>query len=163
MFDGDVMVSVGTKERLLLKLDEGAFGALYRSFLGFTIIPAYDFLFGNSGSGWMIIPFLLVVLFGLRVGLAVVRKFVSVPADVAEIWAVRRRTAKYYDSYQWRKLTWIGVGLGFYLALSGDYRAINVALTLFCLFSGIAGMLIWRRVALDEALPKPAPRWRKSA
>lgn len=160
---GEGTPKIGTYETLLLKLDEGAFGALYRVAIGFATIPAYNFLFGNPGSEWTIIPFLLAVLFLVRMGLAVVRKIVSFPAYVVEIWAVRRRTAKYYDSYQWRKLVWIGVGLGLYLAISGEYRSMNVVLTLFCLLAGISGTLIWRTVAADNKLPKPAPRWRKSS
>jgi len=163
MLYGEDMLTMGTYETLLLNLDEGVFGAVYRIAIGFAINPAYYFFFGNPGSDWTIVPFLLAVLFLLRLGLVVTRKIVPFPADVAEVWAVRRRTAKYYDSYQWRKLTWIGVGLGLYLVISGEYRAVNVALTLFCVLTGIAGTWIWRSVAANEALSKPALRWRKKA
>lgn len=162
MLNGWSTLQMGTNETLLLKLDEGAIGALYRGVIGFLTIPAYDFLFGNPGSDWTIVPFLLAVLFLLRLSLAVTRKLIRFPSDVAEAWAVRRRMAKYYDSYQWRKILWIGAGLGLFLIVSGEYRPMNVALTLFCLISGLAGTVIWRGVASNSALPKPAMRWRKS-
>ena len=159
---GEDAWKTGTYEEWLLKLDEGVIGAVYRIAIGFATIPACNLLRGNRGADWIIIPFLLAVLFLLRMGLAVVRKIVPFPARVVEIWAIRRRMAKYYDSYQWRKLTWVAVGLGLYLAISGERSPMDLLLTLFCLSTGILGMVIWRGVASDDSLPKPAPRWKKS-
>lgn len=163
MPDGGSALQKRSYEQLLLRLDEGTIGALYRVAIGFVTIPAYDFLFGNPGSDWTIVPFLLAVLFLLRFGLAVVRKLIRFPADVVETWAVRRRTAKYYDSYQWRKMLWVGIGLGLFLVISGEYRPMTVALTVFCLLSGIAGAVIWSRIAADSTLAKPMLKWRKPA
>ena len=84
-------------------------------------------LLGSDGSDWTLVPFLLLVLLLLRVVPAVVRKVVPFSAELREAWSVRRRTAKLYDSYQWRKLMWIGAGLALYVAVSGQYSACPIS------------------------------------
>ena len=74
-------------------------------------------LLRSEGSGWMLVPFLLLVLLLLRVVLAVVRKVVPFSPELQEAWSERRRMAKLYDSYQWRKMLWIGAGLALYIAV----------------------------------------------
>jgi len=154
---------LGTIDTFLLSLDEGAFGALYRALIGFATIPAMRLLLGSDGSDWTLVPFLLLVLLLLRVVPAVVRKVVPFSAELREAWSVRRRKAKYYDSYQWRKLMWIGSGLALYVAVSGRYWPIPVALAMFCLITGAAATVRWRAVAADSKFPKPTARKIKSA
>jgi hypothetical protein len=157
------MPKVGTVDKFLLHLDEGPFGALYRVLIGFTTIPAMRLLLGNDGTDWTLVPFLLLVLLLLRVGLAVVRKVVPFSAELREAWSVRRRTAKLYDSYQWRKLMWIGLGLSLYVAVVGRYGPVQIALSMFCLITGAIGAVRWRAVAADSKFPKPTARKIKSA
>jgi len=154
---------VGTVDKFLLSLDEGAFGALYRVVIGFTTIPVMRLLLGSDGSHWTLVPFLLLVLVLLRVVLAVVRKVVPFSAELREAWSVRRRTAKLYDSYQWRKLMWIGAGLALYVAVSGQYWPVQIALSMFCLVTGAGATVRWRAVAADSKFPKPTARKIKSA
>ncbi len=154
---------IGTADRFLLGLDEGGFGALYRALIGFATIPAMRFLLGRDGADWTLVPFLLFVLLLLRTGLAVVRKVVPFSAQLREAWAVRRRMAKLYDSYQWRKLLWVGAGLAVYVVLSGRYRPVQVALAMVCLIAGAAATVRWRAVAADSRFPKPAARKIKAA
>jgi hypothetical protein len=151
-----------TVDRLLLSLDEGAFGALYRVLIGFATIPAMRLLLGSDGSEWTLIPFLLLVLGLLRVVPAVVRKVVSFSAELQEVWSVRRRTAKSYDSYQWRKLIWIGAGLALYVAISGKSWPVPIALSVFCLVIGAGAAMRWHAIAADSKLPKPTARKFKS-
>jgi hypothetical protein len=151
----------GRAEEYLLGLDEGVFGALYRVAIGFMTIPAMWLLLGRDGSSWTLVPFLLAVLFLLRLGTAVLRKVVPISAELREAWSVRRRIAKLYDSYQWRKLLWIGVGLALYVVVSGHYRTVAVGLALFCLFSGAVATVRWRAVAGDSRYPKPVARTMK--
>ena len=80
---------IGVDDKLLLSLDEGVFGALYRVLIGFATIPAMRFLLGSEGSDWTLVPFLLLALLLLRVGLAVVRKVVPFSAELREAWSVR--------------------------------------------------------------------------
>lgn len=154
---------VGVVDRLLLRLDEGACGVLYRVLIGFTIIPAMRLLLGSDASDLTLVPFLLLVLLLLRVVLVVVRKVVPFSEELRDAWSVRRRTAKLYDSYQWRKLMWIGAGLALHIAVSGQYRPVQIALSMFCLVTGAVAMVRWHAVASDRKLPKPTARSNKSA
>ena len=149
---------VGTVDKFLLSLDEGALGALYRVLIGFVTIPVMRLLLGSDGSDWTLAPFLVLVLLLLRVVLAAVRKVVSFSAEVREAWSVRRRTAKLYDCYQWRKLMWIGAGLVLYVVISGQYWPMQIALSMFCLVTGAGATLKWRAVAADSRFPKPTAR-----
>ena len=149
---------VGTVDKFLLSLDEGALGALYRVLIGFITIPVMRLLLGSDGSDWTLAPFLVLVLLLLRVVLAAVRKVVSFSAEVREAWSVRRRTAKLYDCYQWRKLMWIGAGLVLYVVISGQYWPMQIALSMFCLVTGAGATLKWRAVAADSRFPKPTAR-----
>src|SRR5689334_371589 len=127
MRNSESVPKLGTMDRFLLNLDEAPFGAVYRALIGFATIPAMRLLFGGDGSDWKLAPFLLFVLLMLRTGLAIVRKVVPFSAELQEAWFVRRRTAKLYDSYQWRKLVWIGAGLACFLAVSGRYGPVQIA------------------------------------
>ena len=134
--------------------DEGAFGAPYRVLIGFATIPAMQLLFGSEGSDWTLVPFLLLVLLLLRAGLAVVRKLVPFSAELREAWSVRRRTAKLYNSYQWRKLMWIGAGLALLSrspGATGQSRSRCPVLP----HRGSGGDGEWHAVAADSKYPKP--------
>jgi hypothetical protein len=152
---------IGTTDRFLLALDEGPSGALYRVLIGFVTIPAIR-LSGSEGSDWTLVPFLLSVLLLLRIGLAAIRKVVPFSAELQESWSVRRRNAKLYDSYQWRKLMWIGAGLAGYIVVSGQYWPVQVALSVFCLVTGAVATVRWRVVSANNRLPKPVARKIKS-
>ena len=138
---------IGTIARVLLNIDDGAFGALYRVLIGFATLPAMSLLLGNDGSDWTVVPFLLSILLLLRIVPAVIRKLVPFSGAMREAWAVRRQTAKRYDSYQWRKLTWIGVGLALYIAASGQISLSRIVVCSACLLAGIAGMVRWHSVS----------------
>jgi hypothetical protein len=163
MLKSESTSKVGTVDKFLLSLDEGACGALYRALIGFTTIPVMRLLLGRDGSDWTVVPFLLLILLLLRAGLAVVRKLVPFSAQLREAWSVRRRTAKLYDSYQWRKLTWIGAGLALHVAVSGQYWPVQIALAMFCLITGAGATVRWRAVAADSKSPQPRARAIKSA
>jgi hypothetical protein len=162
MHMSEIRSSGKSADEFLLSLDEGAFGALYRVLIGFTTIPAMRLFLGSAGSDWTLVPFLLLVLVLLRVVPAVVRRVVPFSAELLEAWYVRRRTAKAYDSYQWRKLVWIGAGLALYVAILGQHRPVHIALSMFCLVTGAVATVRWRAVAADSKLPKPTARKIKS-
>jgi hypothetical protein len=163
MQSSESIPKIGVVDNFLLAFDEGPSGALYRGLIGFATIPAMRFLLGSRGSDWTLVPFLLFVLLALRAGLAVVRKAVPFSPELQEVWSVRRRTAKLYDSYQWRKLIWIGAGLACYVAVSGQDRPIQIALSMFCLITGASATLRWRTVSADNKFPKPKARTIRSA
>ena len=163
MQNSESLPKIGTIDNLLLNLDVGPFGALYRGLIGFATIPAMRLLLGSDGSDWTLVLFLVFLLLLLRVGLAIVRKVVPFSAELQEAWSVRRRIAKVYDSYEWRKLIWIGAGLACYAAVSARYWPVQIALSLFCLIAGASATVRWRVVSADSKFPKPMARKIKSA
>lgn len=154
---------IRTIERFLLNIDDGAIGALYRVAIGFATLPAMSLLLGNDGSGWTVVPFLLSVLLLLRVIPALVRKLVPFPDAVQAVWAERRRMAKRYDSYQWRKLIWIGVGLALYIAVSGQFSPSRIVVCSTCLLAGAAGMVRWRAVSANDQFARSRTEKAQSA
>ena len=141
---------IGTIEKALLKVDDGVIGALYRAAIGFAAPPAMSFLLGDGVSDWTLIPFLLAILLLLRAVPAVVRELVPFGDEVLRIWAERRRTAKRYDSYQWRKLLWIGVGLTLNMAASGRLSTALIVVSSICLVGGAAGTAMWYLLQADS-------------
>jgi hypothetical protein len=93
---------------------------------------------------------LLIVLFSflalLRLVPAVIRKAVPFSPAAKSIWGERRGLGKRYDSYQWQKLFWIGIGMLAYSAVSDRYAGAQVALASGCVISGALGWLQWRRI-----------------
>jgi hypothetical protein len=141
-----------TFERALVALDRGAAGALYRVGVGFLIVPAWSYAIGRPGSGWTLIAFFAGVLLALRVVPAVLRKVLPFSSAVRAIWADRRQMAKRFDSYQWQKVFWIGIGMALYALQSGQRFPALLALAGVCVVAGAAGVLIWRsRVASRQA------------
>jgi hypothetical protein len=134
-------------ERILVLIDQFPWSALYRIGIGYVMLPLFYRLFEKGAPGWCLILWFTGVLFALRLLPAVFRKVFPVSQEVRDVWVERRQTAKRFDSYQWRKLVWFGIGLAGYAVLSGNSVGIVGALTLFCLISGGVGVLIWRRRA----------------
>lgn len=140
----------GAAEMALLNLDVGVLGALYRVAIGFAALPAMSFLLGRDASDWLLIPFLLVILLALRFGPAVLRRVLPMSGAVKDVWAQRRRVAKRYNSYQWRKLMWIGLGLALYVAVSGQFTSTRIGIVLGCLLAGAAGTARWYAVCSND-------------
>jgi hypothetical protein len=69
---------------------------------------------------------------------------------VRAVWAERRQMAKRFDSYQWQKLLWIGIGLTLRLAWSDRRPAALLALAVACLGAGALGLATWRIVRTAE-------------
>jgi hypothetical protein len=132
-------------ERLIVKLDERPWHAVYRVALGSAIIPAWRLLFGAEPSRETLVVFFLGVLIALRVLPVVIRKALPFSASAREVWAKRREIGKKYDSYQWQKLFWIGLGLGVYVLLTREDRRAVLFLTMGCLIGGVAGVAAWNR------------------
>jgi hypothetical protein len=148
-----VAARIGTIDRFLLKLDDGVFGGVFRVLIGFSILPAMSLLLGNEVSEWTLIPFILAILVLVRVIPAIVRKLVPFSTEVRNVWAARRRIAKRHDSYQWRKLMWIGIGLAMYMVASGQFSPYRIVICAACLLTGATGMARWRAVSADGKHP----------
>jgi hypothetical protein len=81
----------------------------------------------------------------LRVIPALLRGVLPFSAETRSIWIQRRQIAKLYDSYQWQKLFWIGLGLLAFAAVSGGLQTGEQVITGFCLIGGAAGLVLWKR------------------
>jgi hypothetical protein len=158
MVDTGSVPGLGTRESILLALDVGVPGAAYRTLLGASVLPLARALFGAEPPAVRLSLLLLFLLVSLRVGTAVARKVIPASPMLKEAWSVRRRTAKYFDSYQWRKLFWFGLGLALYAMASASVAPHAALVTAFCLAAGAAGMFRWRMVAASPKYAKPAAR-----
>jgi len=137
-------VELGFVEKLLQALDAGLPGGLFRLGVGFATIPAVHRLFGTRDSDWALVLGLFAVLLLLRVVPAVIRKIIPFSQEVQVIWWNRRQLAKRYDSYQWRKLFWIGAGMAIYMVAYRDVSFSHATLSSVCILAGAIGLVRWR-------------------
>jgi hypothetical protein len=130
-------------DKVLVAIDRNPISALYRIAIGYIFIPTLSFLRFDIRSGWTLTLSLLVLLISLRIGPAVMRKVLPLSAAAKAVWTERRGLAKRYDSFQWQKLFFIGLGIGCYVVISGEMLASTIALSGFCLFGGVIGLIKW--------------------
>ena len=134
-------------EAISLKLDQLPWGGIVRTILGLVLIPSYAFVSQGRFPAWGLLPFFLLVLVALRIAPLVFRKVLPFSEDAKSIWAARRRLAKFYDSYQWQKLFWIGLGFALYLVWVKETDAYKNALVAVCVLGGAVGLWTWRRIS----------------
>ena len=130
-------------EAVAVKLDLPPLNGLWRIVLGASLYPAYAALCRGSCPEWVFLVYILFVLLGLRVVPLLFRKLLNFSPEAQRIWDERRQLAKIYDSFQWRKLFWIGVGLWAYLLyarVKAEYPVYVAAL--FTIGGGI-GLATW--------------------
>lgn len=132
-------------ERFMLSITSPFSDAIFRVFIGYASLALFARL--APQAGWSLIEFLLLALFLIRLIPAVLRRMLPVPGSVSLVWAKQRQLAKRYDSYQWRKLFWLGVGLAAYTLVSGQFLPSRIVITVFCLLSGVLGIARWRILA----------------
>jgi len=137
-------------EQILVGLDDGAAGAILRVALGYVTGTAWLFLDGLGSPAWTVLPFFLAVLIAVRLLPAVIRRAMRFSEPVRAVWAERRQMAKRFDSYQWQKLLWIGIGLALRLASSERRPGALLALAVACLVAGTLGLATWRIVRTAE-------------
>jgi hypothetical protein len=138
-------------ERFLARMDDSPWGPLQRVILGFLTVPTVSFLLGRHPSAPVFGASLLALLFALRATPALIRKLLPFSTALRDIWTRRRQMAKRYDSYQWRKLFWFGLGLAIRFATSGGGTRGELVLTSGCLVAGAAGMLMWHSLHRADA------------
>ena len=140
-------------EGCLLKLEEAPWHALYRVVVGFCFVLIINSFRPGAPAG-LFLASLTIVLLGLRVGPALVRRAIPFSKEVQEQWALRRYWAKLYDSYQWQKLLWIGLGLAAGAAWKGPVDGYEMTVAVLCVVAGAFGAIFWlvRRKQLEPAL-----------
>lgn len=114
--------------------------------IGYLSVFAWSRLIGDRGPSWTLFPFFLLVLLAVRVVPLVVRRLLPFSESVRAQWAERRALAKRFDSYQWQKLFWIGLGVALHVR-SAERSGALLALMLICLASGGVGLAVWQRRA----------------
>ena len=137
---------LGSIEKLLQGLEEGLSAALFRLAVGFLTIPGLHKLLGSHDSDWALLPGLFAILFLLRAVPAVIRKVIPFSQPLQVIWWNRRQLAKRYDSYQWRKLFWIGAGIAIYVVSNRDFSFSNITVSSLCILAGAIGLIRWGAV-----------------
>lgn len=141
----ELMAGMSRIEHGLTLIENAPWCALYRVAIGYGTQPLYSKLVGGDVSGWWLGLWFVSLLMALRFGPAILRAVLPLSEGVKAVWAERRRIAKRFDSYQWRKLIWFGAGLAAYVAWSGSVTQPGIALTVFCLVGGGLGEMTWRR------------------
>ena len=131
-----------TFEIFLVEFDEWPLSAIWRVALGF-IFPEFMVLAGNPDSVWSCVGLFLLLLIGLRVGPALLRFALPFSKDVKEMWRKRRFISKEYDSFQWQKLFWIGLGMVPHAVAGAGLGLGGWVLAAFCLVGGGAGLAFW--------------------
>ena len=119
--------------------------ALSRLALGFLVFPIAAWWLAVETPDWRVVPFFLLLLLALRVVPAVARRVLPTPTEVQARWAGRRELAKRFDSYQWRKLLWFGLGMALYLLVVRGAAGAEIGLALACVVAGALGETRWRR------------------
>jgi hypothetical protein len=125
-------------------METAPWGAIYRVVIGCVVPFVVELLWGESHSGFLLMLALLGALLSLRVVPFIVRKLIPFSTTARTAWIERRQLAKRYDSYQWQKLFWIGVGLTLYTIIPGKLTSSGIAISSLCLLSGALGLFIWR-------------------
>jgi hypothetical protein len=141
-------------ERFLVGLDGWPWSAIVRVVMGLCGPILAHALLGSDASVWSFPVFFIAALITLRIAPALVRFAAPFSAEAKVIWTRRRALAKRYDSYQWQKLFWIGLGLLLYVAIATDVGVGEILVTVICLIGGSAGLLVWLKINDEEAPPQ---------
>jgi hypothetical protein len=133
-----------TFEGLLQMLEKQPWSSLYRVAIGLAVPPTLVLLAGKGHSAGLLIPFFFAVLLGLRAVPVALRRLLPFSRELQEFWAERRFLAKRYDSYQWQKLFWIGLGLALATLVTDGFGSAGVTFSLSCVLAGALGQWKWR-------------------
>jgi hypothetical protein len=156
MVTKDAIPEYSSLERLLLLLEKAPFYALYRIAIGFIFLPLLFRVVGQPISLPTLLSGFLGILLLLRLVPAVIRHALPFSKQVQDAWFKQRILAKRYDSYQWRKLFWIGLGMAGYLVSGPRSNGPQFGLAVFCLVSGALGLCFWARVQSLKPAAQPA-------
>jgi hypothetical protein len=136
-------------ERFLTKLDVWPNGALLRVGVGLCVLPVLRLLPGGDRI-WIGLLLFVVLLLALRLVPAVLRRVFPFSRAAKDVWFQRRNLAKRYDSYQWQKLFWMGLGMLACALATGRVGSGEIVLLAICLIGGGAGLVFWRKAGVDR-------------
>ncbi len=132
-----------TLDKVLVSIDRSPFDGVLRAVIGFVTVPVLSVLRRDVHSVRTLIIGLLSLLLSLRIAPVFLRKVLPLSSEVKAVWAERRQVAKRYDSFQWQKLFFVGIGLTCYMLVSKDLPTLSLAISGFCVLSGAIAMVIW--------------------
>ena len=132
-----------TLDRALISMDRRPFDAVLRALLGFACIPILSLLRQDVRSAWVLTIGLLVLMLSLRIVPVFLRKLLPWSPKVKAVWDERRQIAKRYDSFQWQKLVFIGLGLACYMLVSQELLTSAIPVSGFCVLFGVIGLVRW--------------------
>jgi hypothetical protein len=136
-------------DNVLINLDIGMPGALWRVALGILLGPTVEIV--HPGTALWMVSGLLAMLLSIKV-VGVVARRALLPSDrVRSHWEWRRDLARYYDSYQWRKMLWFGIGIVTSAALGLPGTRAQWVLGVACVAAGGTAEILWRRHKLGVA------------
>jgi hypothetical protein len=131
-----------TLDKILVSIDRGPFGGLVRALIGFFFLPAWSLFDEDVDGDWTLVIAFVTLLISMRVIPALLRKVLPLSTQAKAVLAERRRIAKRYDSFQWQKLFFIGLGLACYTVVWSGSRW-SIALASFCVACGGIGIVRW--------------------
>lgn len=137
-------------EVLVLSFEKPPLYEICLAAIGFLIFPLYHLLFGQH-VGYLAIWFFCGVLLALKLVPALVRGVFPFSEAVQKCWANHRLLGKRYDSYQLRKLFWIGLGMSGNMAISGNFAGLRGLLAMTCLLIGGIGWLVWQNKGIRDS------------
>jgi hypothetical protein len=132
-------------EKLLLEPWQSVFRIAY----GFSVGLVVARWRGVDISRWEWVLMFLGALVLLRLVPIIGRKVLPFSKAAKAAWFDQRQLAKRYDSYQWAKLLWIGIGIGGYAVYAGRLRAHEGTLALACILAGGLGTVMWLRAQAE--------------
>jgi len=132
-----------TLDKVLVSIDRRPFDGLLRALIGFVAIPVLSFLRLDIRSNFTLIIGLLSLLLSLRIVPVFLRKLLPLSSEVKAVWSERRQVAKRYDSFQWQKLFYVGIGLACYMLVSRELQTSSIAVSAFCVLFGAIGIVSW--------------------
>jgi hypothetical protein len=130
-------------EHFLIHFDDTPWAQMWRVALGVLLPPIISVLASSNEAIGTYFVLFAAFLITLRLFPAVVRYTVPIGPQVKTAWKHRRFLAKEYDSYQWQKLFWFGLGMSFHLIAGRTLGKAGVMLMAFCLIGGGLGLVVW--------------------
>ena len=139
-----------TLEKMLMKIEQKPWHCICRIMIGVCASEIFPLIFGVNGPTYAFFLLLIGMLGMLRLVPAILRRILPFSLETQAVWKKRRMLAKRYDSYQWQKLFWIGLGFAFDATLSGRYYNSSIILASVCIIPGVVGLVVWRNRCLTD-------------
>ncbi|SRR6266568_3482769 len=132
-----------TLDKVLVSIDRSPLDGVLRALIGFVSIPVLSLLRQDVRSGWTLTIGLISLMLSLRIVPLFMRKLLPLSPEVMAVWSERRQIAKRYDSFQWQKLFYTGIGLACYTLVSRELLTSSIAASGFCVLFGAIGIVRW--------------------